>query len=1228
MQDSKSPAVQDAFVRICHAVGQPVVVDAARFGSYAHRLRNFWSNLADPVHINCLVSATTRTPGRLVDPVLDPGRQVAFYALPSRPPRYQCEQPRGPVEALPTLMATIGSYAFRDNGPGMIRDQFTKWLSEPNVEERERIMGFRTGCTAAPGVTWQQRHAITGRAMDRFTTVALVGMYSTLSNFSVPLAMAAASWRMIHTPWCPQMEPHPLDAAPAGRHHADGTIHGRGAHIMGRMGGWEPGQSLGLHAPTALHTPLDVQTRIPGDRTGLGFDASAASTSTAAAHYSRHPFANVSSRVSLQQPVSFVAASNVQQGGEAGESTAGLSAGLAADVARLSLAEPVSCAAAAATPSAGLWPEPFPVGPSPYEVVVENAACFVSALQSELVLAAEPGATLDVWNDLSVLSYLTDSEQYLAGNPSAAERKRVIKRAKVYAMRDGVLFRIMSNGSSRVCPPIPSRAALVVDTHERCGHFGMHRTEHQLQAGFWWAGMRADVRQVVENCEACSQHGATFGKQGKELQPLSIEGYMYRWGCDLAGPFEKSSLGNEYAMIAIEYFSKQIEIIPIPNKTAEVTAAAFLSNVICRYGAPAEVVTDGGSEFKGAFDALLEQSLVTHRVTSPNHPQADGLAERAVQTMKRSLSKLVHDRRTVEHWDQEVQWVALGYRASKQNSTHLSPYNFLFGTEPVIPPAIKHHLEEPELDFTSPEQAAEYLLQRGVLLKQHCIMAMRNLRIAQQRDSMQYQRIRSGSHRPALAEFSPGDLVHVRRSNVINTLQSDARPGVYQVVEVRPSGVLIVRGCCGHTMAVHLQNCAPCHLANLDLTINPSVRQKGAQFLCSGCETPDDEGLMLICDSCGKGWHTYCLQLDVVPIEPIWICPVCISAGVTPALVEVQQRVVPSRGPGEVQFRTVKQQLVDEQARLLDQLAVTEQQQHRRVHGVLQFIPRQDRDPAHPRQAFRFLVHGQDPNRGITYEAALTLKHKHERWLAARQADPDLEAAQQLSPLHPVLVTKAKVKLVAPAVIDWSDDDEVQAAHQLYVGRPAVAAQVAVLQQLVGSRQEVPAAVSPAEVQLLLSAVDLNSCAKFLSPWAADEVLQNALHERYRRKVVLPAQNELCNQWSPRCYQAAAMGVEVDWVFITPPAGLEFFVLAMAVKHARLGVAMLVDAAWLHEGQDSLFDSAAQYLLSKYKQEDRLALVHPASVAGRVWVVVFAAAGHRTGMLSTMGSTRDGWIVL
>jgi len=42
------PAVQSAFDEICLRLGQPVLLDAARMGSYAHRLRNYWTNLCDP----------------------------------------------------------------------------------------------------------------------------------------------------------------------------------------------------------------------------------------------------------------------------------------------------------------------------------------------------------------------------------------------------------------------------------------------------------------------------------------------------------------------------------------------------------------------------------------------------------------------------------------------------------------------------------------------------------------------------------------------------------------------------------------------------------------------------------------------------------------------------------------------------------------------------------------------------------------------------------------------------------------------------------------------------------------------------------------------------------------------------------------------------------------------------------------------------------------------------
>ena len=80
----------------------------------------------------------------------------------------------------------------------------------------------------------------------------------------------------------------------------------------------------------------------------------------------------------------------------------------------------------------------------------------------------------------------------------------------------------------------------------------------------------------------------------------------------------------------IEHFSKWIELVALPDKACEGTAYAFLDRVLSRFGAPAEVLTDQGTEFLGEFQVLCTQALVDHRTTSRDHPEADGLAERVV----------------------------------------------------------------------------------------------------------------------------------------------------------------------------------------------------------------------------------------------------------------------------------------------------------------------------------------------------------------------------------------------------------------------------------------------------------------------------------------------------------------------------------------------------------------------------------------------------------------------
>jgi IS30 family transposase len=106
-------------------------------------------------------------------------------------------------------------------------------------------------------------------------------------------------------------------------------------------------------------------------------------------------------------------------------------------------------------------------------------------------------------------------------------------------------------------------------------------------------------------------------------------GMFYHWGVDLCKIPTISKHGSKYIVVMVEHFTKWVELRAIPEKTSEYTAAA-LKDVLCRFGAPAEVLTDQGEEFQGVFAEYLAAILADHRETSRNHPQSNGLAERMV----------------------------------------------------------------------------------------------------------------------------------------------------------------------------------------------------------------------------------------------------------------------------------------------------------------------------------------------------------------------------------------------------------------------------------------------------------------------------------------------------------------------------------------------------------------------------------------------------------------------
>jgi hypothetical protein len=55
--------------------------------------------------------------------------------------------------ALPTFVNFPASHAYKEGGPGLVWDTCSQWLVEPNVDERERAMGFPIGVTSVASIS-------------------------------------------------------------------------------------------------------------------------------------------------------------------------------------------------------------------------------------------------------------------------------------------------------------------------------------------------------------------------------------------------------------------------------------------------------------------------------------------------------------------------------------------------------------------------------------------------------------------------------------------------------------------------------------------------------------------------------------------------------------------------------------------------------------------------------------------------------------------------------------------------------------------------------------------------------------------------------------------------------------------------------------------------------------------------------------------------------------------
>jgi len=228
----------------------------------------------------------------------------------------------------------------------------------------------------------------------------------------------------------------------------------------------------------------------------------------------------------------------------------------------------------------------------------------------------------------------------------------------------------------------------------------------------------------------------------------------------------------------------------------------------------------------------------------------------------------------------------------------MSPYFMLHARHPVIPPAQVHNFTLP-IDLDNVEESVKSVLHRAKMAEKAGIIAGENLKIAQHRDTLRYATIRGGGYLPSVRQFAVGDFVYLRRRVMASTIQIMAKKEIYRVKSVHDNGSVLLQGKCGVTLLNNVCNVAPCHLTDINPTIDHTLARPDKNLACEVCSFMDEEECMLLCDGCGTGWHTMCLtpKLTSIP-RGDWLCPRCVSDGMTIANLRVARaQIAPQPGP-------------------------------------------------------------------------------------------------------------------------------------------------------------------------------------------------------------------------------------------------------------------------------------------------------------------------------------------
>ena len=254
-------------------------------------------------------------------------------------------------------------------------------------------------------------------------------------------------------------------------------------------------------------------------------------------------------------------------------------------------------------------------------------------------------------------------------------------------------------------PYIPNRLRRRVIERAHDTHPGITATQNMTKLVACWPRMTADIKKFVNDCYECSK--------SRPRESNSVDTWPD------AKPWERLHMDWAYSqevgniLILVDAGSGWIEAFVCGTRPTE-SVIKCLSSTFARFGIPKTLVSDNAKEFVTEHLVGWLRAQGCTKIESPvYHPRANGIAERAVQTVTRAMKTWNPNLRCSFH--AFLQRVLMTHR-NKFTARSKTPSEILLGQNVRTPTVIDHNIGEPIFYRTNTKGVAipaTYVVRKG-----------------------------------------------------------------------------------------------------------------------------------------------------------------------------------------------------------------------------------------------------------------------------------------------------------------------------------------------------------------------------------------------------------------------------------------------------------------------------------------------------------------------------------